>query len=179
MVDAGVKTEGPGEPVRIAIVSDTHVPRFAKRLGAALERIAAERPALIVHCGDLTEFGAIDALESIAPVRAVAGNNDGPAIEARFGRRRIVRLAGIAIGVVHGDGARGTTLSRALAAFAGDDLDAIAFGHSHVPYCRHHGRTLVLNPGSPTDKRREPAFSFAILEVADGRVVPRIVRFGG
>lgn len=162
---------------RIAIVSDTHVPRFSDRLATALERIARERPELIVHCGDLTEFGVIAALEAIAPVRAVAGNNDGPEIEARFGRRAIVEHAGVTIGAVHGDGARGTTLDRALAAFARDRVDAIVFGHSHIPYVRLHGSVWVVNPGSPTDKRRQTEFSFAVLDIANGAIVPRLVTF--
>lgn len=163
--------------MRIVVVSDTHVPRFSARLPSALERIAAEAPDLILHCGDLTELTVIARLEEIAPVRAVAGNNDGPAIRARFGSRAIVRIAGIAIGMVHGDGQRGTTLGRAVAAFEEEAIDAIVFGHSHIPYCERHRDRLVLNPGSPTDKRRQPTFSFATLDVTDGTLVPRIVTF--
>jgi len=80
--------------IRVAIVSDTHVPRFAARFGAALARIAAEGPEIIVHCGDMTELSVVTALEAIAPVRAVAGNNDGPDIVARFGRRTTISIAG-------------------------------------------------------------------------------------
>ncbi len=162
---------------RVAIVSDTHVPRFNGRLSAALGRLSAERPELIVHCGDLTDLAVIAALETIAPVRAVAGNNDGPEILMRFGRRTIVRIAGAAIGAVHGDGTWGTTLDRALATFAGEPLDAIVFGHSHVPYCRRHDGVWVVNPGSPTDKRREAEFSFAMIDIAAGRCTPRLVTF--
>ncbi|GAC1305736.1 MAG: metallophosphoesterase family protein [Vulcanimicrobiaceae bacterium] len=162
----------------MAVVSDTHVPRFAARLDAALARVAAERPEIIIHCGDLTDLGVIAAFEAIAPVRAVAGNNDGPEVVARFGRRAIVRVAGVAIGAVHGDGQRGTTLGRARAAFAREPVDAIVFGHSHIPYCERHDGVWVVNPGSPTDKRRQPVFSFAMLEIAAGACTPRIVVFG-
>jgi len=162
---------------RVALVSDTHVPRFAGRFPSGLAHVAAERPDLIVHCGDLTELQAVTALEAIAPVRAVAGNNDGLEIEARFGRRAIVEIAGARIGVVHGDGASGTTLGRALAAFADEDVAVIAFGHSHVPYCRLHGTTWVVNPGSLCDRRRQPAYGFAILEIASGVVSPRAIAF--
>ncbi len=172
-----MSTRSEASHVRVAIVSDTHVPRFAKRLDSALAHVAAERPDLIVHCGDLTALKAVAAFEAIAPVRAVAGNNDGPEIVARFGRRTIVRIAGVAIGAVHGDGSPGTTLGRALAAFAGETVDAIVFGHSHVPYCRQHAGVWVVNPGSPTDKRRQPLFSFAILDIALGVCSPRLVTF--
>jgi hypothetical protein len=126
----------------------------------------------------VTEPAAIAAFERIAPVEAVAGNNDGPEIVARFGRRKILTLEGRRIGLIHGDGRRGTTLGRAQNAFAGEALDAIAFGHSHVPYLQQHDGVWVVNPGSPTDKRRQPRFSFALLETGPGTpLAPRLVFF--
>jgi putative phosphoesterase len=123
--------------VRVGVVSDTHLPRFAARFDTALTLLADERPDLILHCGDLTTLDVTAALERLAPVEAVAGNNDGADIVERYGRRKIVRAGAWWIGMVHGDGARGTTLGRAVAAFAGETLDAIVFGHSHIPYLRH------------------------------------------
>ena len=164
--------------VRIAVVSDTHVPRFAFRLPEALRLVAAERPDAIVHCGDFTSLDVVAPFEGIAPFVAVAGNNDGSEIVARFGRRRIVEFGGARLGLVHGDGNRGTTLGRARAAFASDSVDAILFGHSHVPYLQWHDGTIVLNPGSATDKRRQPLFSFAMLEIDASGVKPRLVFFG-
>jgi hypothetical protein len=73
--------------------------------------------------------------------------------------------------------AGGTTLQRALAAFDHATVDVIAFGHSHTPYCERHGAIWVINPGSPTDKRFSPRYSYAILEVAEGLVTPRLVHF--
>jgi putative phosphoesterase len=108
----------------------------------------------------------------------VAGNNDGPEIVARFGRRKIVEVGGARFGLVHGDGTRGTTLSRARLAFEGDRLDAIAFGHSHVPYLEERDGTWVVNPGSPTDKRRQARFSFAVVTCDEsGAIAPRLVYF--
>lgn len=165
--------------MRIVVISDTHLPRFAGRLPAALARVAAERPDRILHCGDLTTLAAIEAFAAIAPVDAVAGNNDGPEIVARFGRRAIVRAGRAAVGIVHGDGAHGTTLGRALAAFADDDVAAICFGHSHIPYLERHGAIWAINPGSVTDKRRQARFSYAVLEVSSqGDVRPRLAFFG-
>jgi hypothetical protein len=78
---------------------------------------------------------------------------------------------------VHGHGSRGTTIGRSVAAFADVPVDVICFGHSHQPVCeRRDGRWLV-NPGSPTDKRRQARYSYAILSIARGRVVPRLVFF--
>ena len=152
----------------VGVVSDTHFPRFGRALPRALERglrrAGVER---ILHLGDLTDMLAVALFEAIAPFDAVAGNNDGAEIRERFGRKKIVRVEDVRIGMVHGDGKRGTTRSRALEAFADDQLDVVLFGHSHRPVvAREHG-VLIANPGSPTDKRLNPLYSYAIL-TADG-----------
>ena len=165
--------------MRVAIVSDTHVPRFVRRLPAAVERVAAERPDAIVHCGDFTSPGAVAPFAAIAPFDGVAGNNDGAEIVARYGRRKVVSYGGARLGLVHGDGARGTTLGRARDAFAGERVDAIAFGHSHIPYLAREGDRWLVNPGSCTDKRRQPRYSFAVLEIGPSGVEARLVFFDG
>jgi len=151
--------------MRIGVVSDTHMPRFAKALPRALrEGLAAQHVERILHLGDFTTPQVAELFERLAPFDAVAGNNDPPELAARFGRRKIVVIDGVRIGMVHGDGPRGSTLERAIAAFSGDTVDMILFGHSHVPYCAQHGNTWLVNPGSPTDKRRNPRYSWALLE---------------
>jgi hypothetical protein len=161
----------------VVVISDTHLPRFAARLPVLLARVAAERPRLILHCGDLTTLAATAAFESIAPVEAVAGN-DGGEIVARYGRRKIVSAADFRIGMIHGDGSRGTTLGRARAAFKDDAVDAIVFGHSHIPYLERHDGVWAINPGSGTDKRHEPRYSFAVIATgANGELAPRLVFF--
>ncbi|MDQ2908724.1 MAG: metallophosphatase family protein [Candidatus Eremiobacteraeota bacterium] len=162
---------------RIAVVSDTHVPRFAHRLPAALARVAAERPTGILHCGDFTSLDVVGVLETIAPVDGVAGNNDGPEVVARFGRRKIVTVGGVRIGLVHGDGSRGTTAGRARAAFADESVAVILFGHSHIPLCERSEERWLVNPGSSTDKRRQARFSFAVLDIAGGTVQAQLVFF--
>ncbi|MBD5655076.1 MAG: metallophosphoesterase family protein, partial [Candidatus Eremiobacteraeota bacterium] len=164
--------------MRIAIISDTHLPRFNARLDDALRLVALERPEIILHCGDLTTLAATAAFERIAPVEAVAGNNDGPEIVERYGRRKIFRAGDLRIGMIHGDGERGTTLGRARAAFAGETLDAIVFGHSHIPYLERHDGVWVVNPGSITDRRRQPRYSFAMFDAdATSDIVPRLIYF--
>ena len=163
--------------MRIGVVSDTHLPRFGTRLPAALVRgLTEQRVEHILHLGDLTTALAADLLAEIAPVDAVAGNNDGPELVARYGRRKIVSVGGARIGMVHGDGTGSTTLRRALAAFPGSErpVDIICFGHSHNPYCARHGEIWVVNPGSPTDKRRNDSYSYGIVEVEEGRVIPSL-----
>lgn len=150
----------------IGVVSDTHLPRFGTALPGALERGLREANVeRILHLGDMTDLLVVPLFEAIAPFDAVAGNNDGPAIRERFGRRKIVRVEDVRIGMVHGDGERKTTLQRALEAFDHADVDVILYGHSHRPHvAREHG-LLVANPGSPTDKRLNPRYSYAILTV--------------
>ena len=105
----------------IGVVSDTHFPRFGRALPRALERgLRAANVERILHLGDMTDLLAVPLFEAIAPFDAVAGNNDGEAIRARFGRRKIVQVEDVRIGMVHGDGKRGTTMGRALGAFADD-----------------------------------------------------------
>ena len=123
----------------------------------------------ILHVGDWTQPFVLDLLGSIAPTDGVAGNNDPPELVARLGRRKIVVVEGVRLGLTHGDlGPGRTTPQRALRAFADEaGLAAILFGHSHIPLVERlpDGRWLV-NPGSPTDKRRQRRFSWALLEVA-------------
>ena len=119
----------------VGIVSDTHFPRFGRALPRALERgLRRAGVVRVLHLGDMTDLLAVPLFEAIAPFDAVAGNNDGEAIRERFGRRKVVRVEDVRVGMVHGDGRRGTTTSRALAAFADDEADVVLFGHSHVPW---------------------------------------------
>jgi putative phosphoesterase len=156
---------------RIGVVSDTHMPRFGRALPRALVRgLTRNGATVILHCGDLTDLLVVPLFEAIAPFDAVAGNNDGKNIHARFGRRKILTVEDVRIGMVHGDGKRGTTASRARDAFADDDVDVILFGHSHRPSIDRKDGILAVNPGSPTAKRLNPLYSYAILTVDGNRV---------
>lgn len=161
--------------MRVGLVSDTHMPRFAKALPAALQHgLIDHRVELILHLGDFTSPVVADLFQQFAPFDAVAGNNDSDEIRRRFGRRKILAVEGLRIGMTHGDGARKSTLQRALDAFASESVDVILFGHSHVPYCATHGNVWLINPGSPTDKRRMPQYSWCLLEIREGLAVPTL-----
>jgi uncharacterized protein len=161
--------------MRIGLVSDTHMPRFAKALPVALVRgLLAHRVERILHMGDFTAPVVADLFQQLAPFDAVAGNNDDDEIRQRFGRRKLLSVEGLRIGMTHGDGARKSTLERAIEAFAGEPVDVILFGHSHVPYCAKHADVWLINPGSPTDKRRMPRYSWGLLEICSGQAVPTL-----
>ena len=162
-------------------MSDTHLPRFGRALPRALvDGFAVAGIERIVHAGDWTEPLAVELLEAIAPIDGVAGNNDGPAFHERFGARRILELDGVRIGVTHGHlGLGSTTAERARRAFEGERLDAIVFGHSHIPLIDPlPGGTWLVNPGSPTDKRRQATYSWALLTITGGAIAGvELVRF--
>ena len=159
--------------MRVAAVSDTHLPKFGKALPRALiDAIGAARIDLIVHVGDFTEPFVPVLFEALGPFDAVAGNNDGPELVVRFGRRKVLELDGLLIGLTHGDlGLGGTTPERARGAFASEAVAAVLFGHSHAPLVeRVPGGPLLVNPGSPTDKRAQPRYSWALVEIVGGAV---------
>ncbi|PZE21793.1 metallophosphoesterase family protein [Paenibacillus xerothermodurans] len=152
--------------MRIGVVSDTHMFPRAKQLPQALLD-GLQGVDMILHAGDWQEERVVALFERIAPVDGVAGNNDGSAILDRFGRCKVLRVAGYQVGLVHGDGARKTSLDRAIDAFRDASVDVIVFGHSHIPYRGMHDGVLVLNPGSPTDKRQQPQYSYGILQLGE------------
>ena len=161
--------------MKVGVVSDTHLPRFGDRLPTELRRgLGEERVELILHLGDFTGPEVPRLLESLAPLEAVVGNNDPPALVQRFGRRKVVTLGGVRIGTVHGDGTHGTTTSRSLRTFEKDGVDVICFGHSHQPMCERRGEIWLVNPGSPTDKRTQSRYSYAILEIVRARATPQL-----
>jgi putative phosphoesterase len=154
--------------VVIALLGDTHLPRGTRRLPErCVELLRAA--AAIVHTGDLTSLSVLDELESFAPVHAVRGNVDEPDVRARLPERLVVELEGLRIGVVHDAGVRAGRPTRLRGWFP--DCDVIAYGHSHLPELTRLDGFWILNPGSPTERRRAPARTMAILE----RGTPRLV----
>jgi putative phosphoesterase len=164
---------------RLVIVGDTHLPRFGRALPAPLVEALGEADR-ILHAGDHTQPFVFDLLEAIAPTVSVAGNNDDPELHRRLGTSKVVRVEAVRIGVTHGHlGPGRTTPERAFRAFASLEPppDAIAFGHSHQPMVERRDGIWMLNPGSPTDRRRQASFSFLLVEVDGGELRPELVTF--
>ena len=162
----------------VVLLGDTHLPRFGRQLPGPLVE-GLRNAQLILHVGDLTDRFVLDELRHHAPTHAVAGNNDGPALQRQRGLRRVVEVEGVRIGLTHGHAGPGrTTPERARRAFEAEAVDAIAFGHSHQPMIAHDGHRWLLNPGSPTDRRRQPTFSYLVLEVRGDRLRPDLVTYG-
>lgn len=162
----------------VILLGDTHLPRFGRQLPGPLVE-GLRNAQLILHAGDLTDAFVLDELRRYAPTHAVAGNNDGPDLQRQLGLRRMVEVEGVRIGLTHGHAGPGrTTPDRARRTFEGEAVDAIAFGHSHQPMIAHDGHRWLLNPGSPTDRRRQPTFSYLVLEVRGDRLRPDLVTYG-
>ncbi|MCQ6560096.1 metallophosphoesterase family protein [Paenibacillus mendelii] len=157
--------------MKIIVVADTHMPRMAKKLP---DRLLWElRDAdTVIHAGDWTQLSIYEELAAHAPTVGVAGNNDGPGIIKLFGYRKQLEFEGHQIGIVHGHGTgkRINTEQRALDSFKGTSVDVILFGHSHIPLQKRVGSVLLFNPGSPTDKRRQPRYSFGVLQLNPGAI---------
>ena len=166
--------------LRIGVVSDTHLPRFGRALPRALlAGLTDARVDRILHLGDWTSELAWDLLAAVAPVDGVAGNNDPPTLADRLGVVKVIETDGVRLGLTHGHlGSGRTTRERARSTFPAEPgLAAILFGHSHIPLVeRCPDGPWLINPGSPTDKRRQPRYTWALLTVERGAIVDAELR---
>jgi uncharacterized protein len=155
--------------VRLVIIADTHVPRRARDLPAALWR-DIDRADVVVHAGDWVDESLLDRLEARARrLIGVWGNNDPPPLRRRLPEVARADLDGLRLAVVHETGARSGREARADVAFP--DTDVLVFGHSHIPWDAVTPAGLrLLNPGSPTDRRRQPVATYLTAQVRRGRL---------
>ncbi|MBA8793864.1 hypothetical protein FHX74_001469 [Friedmanniella endophytica] len=154
--------------MRVGLISDTHAPRRWRRCPDAVAR-AVDGVELILHAGDVCVPSVLDELAAIAPVQAVLGNNDGPEVAAWGAPETLeLELAGVRVGMIHDSGAKQGRVARMRRRFPTADL--VVFGHSHIPWDDSADGLRVVNPGSPTDRRRQPHGTVALLDLADARV---------
>lgn len=162
--------------MKIAVISDTHW-RRGLPLPQVLAQLAAAQPDLILHAGDWTDLHLLPELQKIAPVEAVAGNCDQYETASELGYARVVQAGGLKIGLTHGHMfAHLPTPRSALRTFAEENVQAVVFGHSHVPLCERQGEVLLFNPGSasrPLGEIKKP--SYGLLTVDDGQIEGEIV----
>jgi uncharacterized protein len=152
---------------RVLLIADTHVPKRAKQLPADLWAEIDEADA-VVHAGDWVDVALLDELESKARrLVGVYGNNDHGVLRDRLSEVARVEIEGVRFGVVHETGAAKGREARCASRFP--DLDVLVFGHSHIPWDTSAPNGLrLLNPGSPTDRRRQPACTYMTLTVSAG-----------
>ena len=158
--------------MRIAVISDTHLPRRGRALPLRLieECRAAD---LILHAGDLVDLSVLEDLERLGPVHAVCGNCDGDALARALPARTVVPAGGVRIGMIHDAGVRDGRGRRLRRLFP--DADVVVFGHSHQPLIERHEDLLLVNPGSATDRRREPVCTMARMTVTAADVAVELI----
>ena len=155
--------------MRLVLISDTHLPVRAKRLPAAVWE-AIDDADVVIHAGDWVNVELLDELEDRAQ-RLIGcwGNNDGPVLRERLPEVARVTLDGLSLAVVHETGQAKGREERCEKAYPGVDL--LVFGHSHIPWDTTTRRGLrLLNPGSPTDRRRQPHCTFQTAVIESGRL---------
>ena len=150
----------------IAVISDTHLPRGARRIpDACVDRMRASD--LVIHAGDISTREVLADLEAIGPpVAAVHGNIDSADLQASLPEARVIDADGARIAVVHDAGPATGRLNRMRKRFP--DADAVVFGHSHVPLHEQQDGFQIFNPGSPTDRRRQPRHTMGVVKAKGG-----------
>jgi uncharacterized protein len=161
--------------VRVVVLADTHAPR---RWKACPPLVAAQlrQADLVLHAGDVCTAEVLAELAAYAPVRAVLGNNDGPDVAAWGAPPTLeLDLDGLPAAMIHDSGDATGRLARLRRRFPGARL--VVYGHSHIPVDQADERLRIFNPGSPTDRRRQPRGTVGVLrieaaQVVEARIIP-------
>ena len=158
-----------GQEMRVVALADTHAPR---RWKSCPPRVAEHlrRADVILHAGDVCTAAVLDELSGYAPVLAVLGNNDGPDV-AEWGAPETLQadLDGLQVAMLHDSGAAPGRLRRLRRRFP--DAALVVFGHSHIPLDEAGEGIRIVNPGSPTDRRRQPCGTLAVLSIESGQLL--------
>jgi putative phosphoesterase len=152
----------------VVVLSDTHVRRGSGRRlpDAAYDEL--RRADVVLHAGDVVARELLAELAAFAPVHAVLGNNDHELV-GELPEARELTIGGVRVAMVHDSGPRAGRAARLRRRFP--EADVVVFGHSHEPQCEEgEGGQLLVNPGSPTERRLQPAHTLAVLDLHDGRV---------
>ncbi|HZG64810.1 MAG TPA: metallophosphoesterase family protein [Rubrobacteraceae bacterium] len=153
------------------ILADTHIPRRARTLPEGLVAYL-ERADLVLHAGDLIGPSVLEELSAYnAPAHAVRGNVDMPGLDLPEALQ--LDFGGARIAMIHDSGRKEGRRERVGKRFP--EARVVVFGHSHIPFLEDENGLLLLNPGSPTDKRRQPEHTFALLRSEEGDVRAEII----
>ncbi len=155
--------------MKVLAISDTHAPRRWRACPPAVAGLLRDAD-LILHAGDVCTADVLDELAGYAPVRVVLGNNDGPDVAAWGAPERLeLDIDGLPVAMVHDSGpAKGRT-ARMRRLFPAAEL--VVFGHSHIPMDQTGDGVRIFNPGSPTDRRRQPHGTIGLLSIGEGRLL--------
>jgi uncharacterized protein len=155
--------------MRVVALADTHAPRRWKSCPPPVAELLRQAD-VILHAGDVCTASVLEELSGYAPVLAVLGNNDGPDV-ADWGAEPTLQadLGGLRVAMIHDSGAAAGRLHRMRRRFP--DAELVVFGHSHIPLDDQSGGVRIFNPGSPTDRRRQPHGTVGVLHIEAGRLV--------
>lgn len=155
--------------MKIAILSDTHAKKHSDKLFKFIDILFKEAD-MIIHAGDYVSSSIVSKLREHKNFVGVWGNNDKGYIRDLLKEKTIISVEGYKIGLYHGHGNSKNTLQRAYDEFSADKVDIIIFGHSHQPLILTKSKVLMINPGSPSCKRKEPWYSYVILEIKGKKI---------
>lgn len=154
--------------MRIAVISDTHMPRGPRRLPERCVELLTEAE-MIIHAGDFSDASVYSLISSFGPLVAVHGNVDCAELRAELPAATAIDVEGTTIAVIHDAGPAKGRLARMRARFPG--ADAVVFGHSHMPlHESDRSGFQIFNPGSPTERRRAPTHTMGLAQAREGRV---------
>jgi putative phosphoesterase len=129
---------------------------------------------LVLHAGDFVSAAFLEELRALGPpVEGVHGNMDEPALKEALPKQLVVEVGPVRIGMVHDAGGRAGREARLAARFP--ECAAVVYGHSHIPQAEQFQHLWVLNPGSPTDRRRQPGHTMLVLQIRGSRITPQLV----
>ena len=159
--------------MRVVVLSDTHAPRRWRSCPPAVAEHLRDAD-LILHAGDVCTADVLDELATYAPVHVVLGNNDGPDVAA-WGAPETLELTldGLRVAMIHDSGQADGRPARMHRRFP--DADVVVFGHSHIPMDVTASGVRIFNPGSPTDRRRQPRGTIGLWDIDGGRLTAEIV----
>ena len=159
--------------MNVAVIADTHLPRGTRRIPeACVERLRTAD--VILHAGDVTAASVLGELETLGPpVHAVHGNMDDAMLQRRLPATHVVEVGGLKIGMTHDAGPRAGREERLVRRFPG--CAAVVYGHTHEPQVARVRETWILNPGSPTERRRAPSHTMLVLEIEHGALRPELI----
>lgn len=159
--------------MKVGVISDTHIPVAEAGLPQQVVDIMSTMDA-VIHAGDFVDMSVVETFEHMGPFYGVCGNMDPSEIRAHLPEKRVVELAGISVGIMHGWGSPNGLEHKLLREFAEQTPDVLVFGHSHQPTNTLKDGVLLFNPGSPTDTRFAPRKTVGVLTI-DGTVSGEIV----
>jgi len=160
---------GRMKKLKLGIISDTHINKDLEFINKFIKNCLGDMD-MILHLGDYMKNDVVNILKNYKGFVGVWGNADDGLVKNNLKEKEIVKIQNYRIGLYHGHGKSKTTIDRAYEIFMDDYVDVIIFGHSHMPLIMTKNRILFINPGSPSSKRKERWYSYAVLDIQEAGI---------